>query len=248
MPTQDYTTVAAAYKAFFSTQNRSGSSAEVSANEQFDRDNLLHYLEENFKTNGGGVSLEKFRALMHTLIKSVKVQKDDFSVDVLLSRACRIASASTSRNYFPSSYYGYLYNYWSTFESGDLSDTTLPTVSAAYGNSFPETPFELWDLQGKGYIQNSSSTGEVTITMYYCDPDDATNGNFQNVVYVGADTVDCVITDTDYAWNIQGSGRIPSNKKILTFVRNDGWTASTETLYFSQTLTYSKHNASYTQS
>lgn len=247
MPTQDYTSVAGAYKAMFTGQGRSNASATISANEQFDRDNLLHFVEDNFKTNGQGVEIEKFRALMHVLIKSIRVQKDDFSKIVLLSRSARIASSNAGRSYFPSPYYGYSYTSWTTFLTGSFDNTTMPSFGAQNGNSFPETPFEIWDLLSQGRVQNSTSTGEVVITMYYCDPDDATNANFQNVTYIGQATVDCAVTDTDYPWAIQHVGAIPSNKKILTFVQNTGYTSGTEQIYFSQVMSCSTHNSNYSQ-
>ena len=247
MPT-DYTSAAAGYKALLNAQGRNNSSADVSNNEQFDRDNLLHFLEENFQSNGKGVSIERFRALLHALIKSVRVQKDDYSRQILVNRACRVASSTSNRNYIPSSYYGFMYSYWSTFFVGTFSDTTLPSIGAQNGNSFPHTPLDCWDLKSEGFVQNSTSTGEVHIWMGYADPDDATNTNMQNLVFIGQTTVDCAITDTDYPYAIQHTGKIPQGKKIIMFVRNSGWTSGTETLYVSNTMTFSTHNSNYSQS
>jgi hypothetical protein len=247
MPTPDYTSQAAGYKALLNGQNRNNASADVSANEQFDRDNLLHFLEENFKTNGNGVSIENFRALMHTLIKSVRVQKDDYSKQILVNRAFRILSSSAGRSYFPSPYYGFMYGYWSTFFTGTFSSTTLPSVGASNGNSFPLTPMDCWDLKSSGFVQNSTSTGDIHIWMAYADPDDATNTNMQNLVFIGETTVNCAITDTDYPYSIQHVGKIPQGKKIIMLVRNAGWTSSTETLYISNSLVFSSHNSNYSQ-
>lgn len=247
MPT-DYTSTAAGYKALLSAQGRNNASAAVNNNEQFDRDNLLHFLEENFQSNGQGVSIERFRALLHVLIKSVRVQKDDYSRQILVNRACRIATSSTTRNYCPSAYYGFMYSYWSTFFTGTFSSTTLPSIGAQNGNAFPTTPFDCWDLKSEGFVQNSTTTGDVHIHMCYADPDDASNTNMQNVVFIGQTTVNCAVTDTDYPYAIQHTGKIPQGKKIIMLVRNAGWTSGTETLYFSNTITFSTHNSNYSQS
>ena len=248
MPTPDYTSAAAGYKALLTAQGRNNSSADVNNNEQFDRDNLLHFVEENFQSNGEGVSIERFRALLHTLIKSVRVQRDDYSRQILANRAFRVASSATNRNYIPSPYYGFMHSYWSTFFVGTFSSTTLPNVGASNGNSFPLTPMDCWDLKSSGFVQNSTSTGEIHIWMAYADPDDATNTNMQNLVFIGETTVDCAITDTDYPYAIQHTGKIPVGKKIIMFVRNSGHTSGTETLYVSNTLMFSSHNSNYSQS
>lgn len=247
MPTPDYTSQSEVYRGLLNGQNRNNASAAVSNNDQFDRDNLLHFLEENFQSNGQGVSIEKFRALIHTLIKSVNVQKDDYSRQVLCCRSARVSSAATNRSYFVSPYYGFMYTYWSTYFVGTFDESTLPSVSASNGPAFPSLPLDAWDLTATGTIQNASSTGDVQIFMCYADMDDATNANLQNTTFIGTTTVDCAITDTDYAWTIQFSGKIPKGKKILTFVRNAGWAAGNEILYFNQNITFSTHNTNYSQ-
>tara|TARA_R110002072_G_scaffold276495_1_gene438165 strand:+ start:772 stop:1506 length:735 start_codon:yes stop_codon:yes gene_type:complete len=244
MPTDDYANSAASYKLLFSSQSRSNDSAAVTANEQFDRDNLLYFIEDKFKTNKtGGVSLTNLRAFFHILIKSVSMVSDDNNLAVIGQRSGSISTTDATRFYLGNSTYGFNGTEWSSYSS---SHTTLRgqdssvAIKAPFMISFPTI---------KGVIQNATSTGNVTIKAYYTDQDDGTSAYIQNPVLIGSTVVNCAVTATNYDFTLSVADmQIPANKLIWILVQNTGYTSSTEHLRIGATIYGNMHSANWTSS
>jgi len=244
MPTDDYSNSASSYKLLFSSQSRSNDSAAVTANEQFDRDNLLHFVEEKFKTNKkGGVSLLNLRALFHTLIKSVSMVSDDNNLALIGQRSGQISSTSASRFYFGNSSYGFNNTSWSSYSS---SHTLLRSSES---NAAMKVPFQITYPTIKGSIQNSSSTGNVTIKAYYTDQDNGSSSYVQNPVLIGSRVVNCAITDTNYDFTLPVADiKIPANKLIWILVQNTGYSSSVEYLRIALSIYGNTHPSNWTSS
>lgn len=244
MPTDDYSNSAQSYKVLFSEQARSNDSAAIRANEQFDRDNLLHFVEDKFKTNKkGGVSLVNLRALFHTLIKSVSMVSDDNNFAVIGQRSGQISSTDASRFYHGNATYGFNGTDWSSYASGHT------TLRANESTTAIKVPFEITFPTIKGYIQNSTSTGNVTIKAYYTDQDDGSNAYVQNPVLIGSKVVNCAITATNYDFTLPLADiKIPADKLIWILVQNTGHTSSTEYLKIGLTIYGNLHPANWTSS
>lgn len=244
MPTDDYSNSASSYKLLFSSQSRSNDSAAVTANEQFDRDNLLHFVEEKFKTNKkGGVSLLNLRALFHTLIKSVSMVSDDNNLALIGQRSGQISSTSASRFYFGNSSFGFNNTSWSSYSS---SHTLLRSSES---NAAMKVPFQITYPTIKGSIQNSSSTGNVTIKAYYTDQDNGSSSYVQNPVLIGSRVVNCAITDTNYDFTLPVADiKIPANKLIWILVQNTGYSSSVEYLRIALSIYGNTHPSNWTSS
>lgn len=250
MPTQDYTVSASDYNLGFSSQNRSTStSAAVTANTQWDRDNLLHFIEENFKSEvRGGVKLENLRAFLHVLVKSARIQKDDSGLGVLISNSFQISSSAANRYYFGNQTYGFAYHNWSQINTQALSATTLPSIASVFSNMGVNSPFEFKKFFCRGSVANMTSTGVVDIKFYYADDDNNAASLLANVVYVGTAQVNCAVTDTAYSWAMSSVIPIPAGKKIFMFVRNTGYASSTEFIRVSYTMYFELLSESWTTS
>tara|TARA_R110002074_G_scaffold282513_1_gene454085 strand:+ start:853 stop:1587 length:735 start_codon:yes stop_codon:yes gene_type:complete len=244
MPTDDYANSAASYKLLFSGQSRSNDSAAITANEQFDRDNLLHFVEEKFKTNKkGGVSLVNLRALFHTLIKSVSMVSDDGNLAVIGQRSGQISTTSATKFYFGNATYGFNGTDWSAYASSQTSLRAQESTTAI------KVPFQITNPTIKGYIQNSTSTGSVTIQAYYTDQDDGSSSYAQNPVLIGSRVVSCAITDTNYDFTLPFVDmKIPADKLIWILVQNTGYTSSTEYLRIGVTIYGNTHSSNWTTS
>lgn len=239
--TDNYTDSASGYSAVFSAQGRTNASAAITANEQADRDNLLHFVEDKFKTNvKGGFSLYNLRAFLHTLIKSIRVQADDKAYVVIGNRGGRISSGDAGRYYYGSSSSGY-----NTFSSYTSNESNL---SAQYSFNAISAPFELFDVSCKGTIQNGTSTGDITIKLLYSDQDNGVDNYVQNLTQIGSTTVDCAITDTGYDYAVSSVVKVPAGKLIWLLIENTGHTSGTEYLYFTNCLYATTHSTNWTSS
>ena len=251
MATPNYTDQASDYKSKFTGQGRSNDSVDVSANEQFDRDNLLHFIEENFKTNvKGGVKLENLRAFLHTLVKSVEVVSDDKTFGSLAAGSFRISATANNRWYYGSSTYGWAYFAWSTFVTTALSSTVRPSIIGQYAHLGIHVPFEIFDVKISGTVVNSSATGDVDIIAFYTDQDNGTDVNLPNATFIAEQTVDCAIVNTgyDFSLSLAAGSKIPQGKKIFLFVKASSWTAGTDYVRVSWNISYSKRSTNYSAS
>lgn len=251
MATPNYTDQASSYKSKFNAQGRSNDSAAVTANEQFDRDNLLHFIEENFKTNvKGGVKVENIRAFLHTLVKSSEIIADDKTFGCLAAGSFRVAATANNRWYFGSSSYGWAYFAWSQFTTTALSSTTTPNINGQYAHLGIQVPFEIFDVKISGTVINASQTGDVDIIAFYTDQDNGTDVNLQNPVFIGKQTVDCASLNTGYDFSVSASAgsKIPQGKKIFIFVKATSWTAGTDYVRLSWNISYSKRSTNYSAS
>lgn len=247
MATQDYTSVASSYKAKFAGQSRSQASAAVTSNEQFDRDNLLHFIEDNFKTNvKGGLTMENLRTFLHVLVKSSRIQNDDNSLGVLHSNSFSISSTGSSYHYFGNSTYGYNHYYWSQRISTTLSSTVLPSLIGSYGNMGVDCPFDISKFSCSGSISNTTSTGIVKVRFYYSDNDNDSSSKLGNMTYIGMSEVNCAVTDTNYNWSISTTTPIPAGKKIFMFIQNEGWTSGIEHIKATITMSHQTLSSNWT--
>jgi len=242
MPTTDnYTTTAASYKNLFQGQGRTNAPAAVNANEQYDRDNLLHFIEDKFKSNvKGGFSLINLRAFLHTLVKSIRNQADDKSYVVIGNRGGRVSTGDAGRFYYGSSGSGY--NTFSSYTSNELSLSAQDSFNAI------SAPFEFFNVACKGTIQNGTDRGDVTIKLCYSDQDNGVDADVQNLTQIGSTTVDCAITDTGYDYSISSVVKVPAGKLIWLLIENTGHTSGTEYLYFTNCLYATTHSTNWTSS
>tara|TARA_B110000902_G_C14283823_1_gene577923 strand:- start:811 stop:1560 length:750 start_codon:yes stop_codon:yes gene_type:complete len=248
MPTQDYTSASPNYGAKFTAQNRSSSvAATVTANEQSDRDNLLHFIEDKFKSGiKGSLTMENLRAFLHILVKSVRLQRDEGSFGVLTSQSMNISTSSASRFYFGSQTYGSSYHAWSQNTTAALSPTVFPSITGSYSNMGFDIPFNLSSFSCRGTMIHDGGTGVVDIKFYYLDGDENASSSLLNPVYIGQASVDCVVTRTGYAWSMTSVVPVPLGKKVFMFVRNTGHTASIEKLKVSFVMYYNTVSESFT--
>lgn len=249
MPTPNYTDTASDYKALFNAEGRSNASAAVTSNEQFDRDNLLHFIEKYFKTNvSGGFKLVNLRAFLHVLVKSVSMIADNKTSAILASTSIRVSSTATDRWYLGSITYGWNYFSWSQYIVGTLNENTTPNIFGSYSTMGIDVPFEIFSPRLTGTILKNSGTGDVDFIMYYTDQDDSGNTYLQNPVFIGKDTVNCAVTSTGYDINLTSAQdfKVPQGKKIFILVRNTSYSSGSDTLKISWSLSYNKRSTNYT--
>jgi hypothetical protein len=234
---QDYNSASSKYKALFNGQSRSGTVASVTGNEQFDRDNILYFLEERFKTNGKTPpQLEDLRAIIHILVKSVPNIVDDKQRVVVNALSGRISTTAADRWYYNDVTYGWSDESYTSYKSDTINSTTPPNIASIYGVSGFVIPFEVHDFSITGQVQNDTSSGDVDIIFFYSDIDDGTNSYLQNMVFIGEATVDCSTTDTGYSFSIGTTVKVPAGKVIWMLIKNTGWTSGTEYIKYSMTM------------
>lgn len=246
--TPNYTDQAASYKSLFNAQGRSNPGAAVKSNEQFDRDNLLHFIEDKFKTNvKGGFKLVNLRAFLHTLVKSISVDSDDKVGHILASSSMRISASAADRWYMGSLSYGWNYFSWSQYITGTLNSGTTPQIFGTYSNMAIDVPFEIFSPRLSGTVMNQGHTGDVDFIMYYTDQDDSSQTYLQNPVFICADTVNCAVLSTGYEINASSAVgfKVPQGKKIWLLVRNTGGGGTTETIKVSWSIAYDKRPTNY---
>lgn len=236
MATQDYNVAKVGYKSKFAGQNRSGTVSDVDAAEQVDRDNLLFFLEDRFKTNGGSVSIEDFRAIIHLLIKSVPNFLDDKNWSVLNAVSGRLSTGAANRWYYGDTAYGWSDETWTTYTSSTVNSTTPPNISGLNSIAAWILPFEVSYFSAKGVIQNDSSTGDVDLMFFYSDSDDPAQTNLQNMTFIGEVTVDCAVEDTGYSFNMNSNLKVPAGKHIFMLIKNTDWTSGTEYIKYNVTF------------
>tara|TARA_X000001382_G_scaffold101953_1_gene76643 strand:+ start:5220 stop:5975 length:756 start_codon:yes stop_codon:yes gene_type:complete len=251
MATPNYTNEASNYNTKFTGQGRSNDSAAVTANEQFDRDNLLHFIEDNFKTNvKGGIKAENVRAFLHTLVKSVEVIADDKTFGSLAAGSFRVGATAADRWYYGSGTYGWAYFAWTQFTTVSLSNTVSPSILGQYSHLGIEVPFEVFDVKISGTVLNSSQAGNVDIIAFYADQDDGTNASLQNATFIGQKTVNCAVVSTGYDFAVESvaGSKIARGKKIFLFVKASSHTGGTDFVKVSWNISYSKRSTNYTAS
>jgi len=231
MPTDDYTESASLYAAKFNGQGRSLTSAAVNSLEQIDRDNLLHFIEENFKTGvKGGVSVENLRAVLHAIIKSTSNITDDDTTRPIFTRTGRIYSGAANRYYYGSSTSGYQETTWSSYT------TSLSNLSAAGSSAAFKMPYSIYKPTLSGTISKQNGVaGDVEIHLYYADPDDGTNIYLANPTLIGSTTVtlSSLNTVTNYFITSNSAAfKIPAGKMVWVLVRNTNYASGTEFLSF----------------
>ena len=247
----NYTNEASNYSGKFNAQGRSNDSAAVTENEQLDRDNLLHFIEDKFKTNvKGGIKAENIRAFLHTLVKSVEVVADDKTFGCLAAGAFRVSATGANRWYFGSATYGWSYFAWSQFITTALSSTVPPVISGQFVHLGIEVPFEVFDVKISGTIMNASQTGNVDVIAFYTDQDDNSNSTLQNATFIGQQTVDCAVLNTGYDFSLSATAgsKIPRGKKIFFFVKATSFTSGTDFIRVSWSISYSKRSTNYSVS
>tara|TARA_B110000967_G_scaffold128632_1_gene131407 strand:- start:14157 stop:14921 length:765 start_codon:yes stop_codon:yes gene_type:complete len=250
--TPDYTDQAASYALKFNAQSRSNDNAAVTANELVDRDNLLFFIEENFKTNvKGGVKLENLRAFLHALVKSVSVLSDDKTFAILMHTSFFMNTGAANRWYFGSQSSGWSSTSWSQYSTQAAINSTTPySMTGLYSNMGVDVPFEMRNFKVFGSVLNTSATGDVDIVLYYYDNDNPSFGTLQNPVFlctVPTVTLASAATSYPFVGSASPSVVIPQGKKIFAFIRNTGHGGSgNETLRVTLGFQYSKYSSGFT--
>lgn len=226
MPTDNYTDTASSYLAKFLAQSRNNDSAALTANEQIDRDNLLHFIEENFKTGvKGGITAENLRAVLHALVKSTSIIADDDTTRPIFTRSGRISSTLDTRHYYGSSAFGFMYTSWSSYTSN------LANLPASGSNSAFLMPYDIYGATLNGTISKSTNAGDVTVSVYKSDKDDGTNTYVQNLTLIGKQTVTLAAVSTPTEFTVTTASpqdKISADKLIWVVVTNDSWSSGTE--------------------
>tara|TARA_R100001244_G_scaffold9274_2_gene11359 strand:+ start:6592 stop:7341 length:750 start_codon:yes stop_codon:yes gene_type:complete len=238
MPTQDYTTVAASYLQKVTDQARSNPPAAIDSSEEVDRDNLLFFIEDNFKTNNPqGFTAENFRAFAHLMVKSFANMKDDVINSVINAVSGRLSTGAANRWYYQDSAYGWSDETWTTYTTSTINSTTAPSVGGLYGvtGGFLN-PFDVYNFSVRGVFQNDSSTGDIDVIFYYSNIDDPSSTSLQNMTFIGEATIDCAVEDTGYEFHLQTEVPVPGGKHVFMFIKNTGWGSGTE---------YIKYNVSF---
>jgi len=250
--TPDYTAQAASYALKFNSQSRSNDSAAVTANELVDRDNLLFFIEENFKTNvKGGVKLENLRAFLHALVKSVSVLSDDKTFAILMHTSFFISTGAANRWYFGHQGAGWSNNSWSQFNTQSAINSTTPAAMfGLYSNCGVDVPFDMRNFKVFGSVINTGATGAVDIVIFYYNNDDASQSNLVSPVFLcTVPTINVAATGTSYGFvgSAAPSVVIPQGKKIFAFIRNTGHGGgATENLRINLGYQYSKYSSGFT--
>ena len=248
MPTDNYEDSANSYWLKFQAQSRSNDSAALTANEQQDRDNLLHFIEDNFKTGvKGGVKVEDLRAFLHLLVKSAHIQADDQNSRVLFSRGGRLSTTSATRHYYGSSTYGWTYTSWSSYA------TTVTNLYGSSANNAFVMPYSVKKIQAKGTIKKTAGSGDVTIRVYQSDGDDGSNTYVQNQELIMEKTIDVAVANDVYEFTIDPApadrdNTILTGRYIWVVVTNDGWTSGTEYLAMSIEISGQELSTNWTSS
>ena len=148
MPTSDYNSAALIYKALFDALNRVQTTALVPEDEEYNRDEILHFIEDKFKTGiQGGITPQNLRAILHTIVKSTFIKQDDLRQSVLAHWAWYINTGNASRWYFGNFTYGWTYSTWTQYISNaTLDSSNLPTISGIFSHMGIVTPFALYNL------------------------------------------------------------------------------------------------------
>jgi len=249
--TPDYNDQASSYSLKFSAQNRSGTITPVTSNEIANRDNLLYFIEDKFKTNvKGGFKLENIRAFLHSLVKSVPILADDKSYGVLMNTSFYISSSANNRWYFGSQTQGWNSYSWSQYTTNTVSSVSIPSVTGLYANMGVDVPFELSNFKVFGTILNLSQTGDIDIELFYYDSDEGAASNLENGVHIcTVPTITCAAASTSYAFESSASPslKIPKGKKVFAFIQNRGHGGGgTETLRVTMGYQYSRHSPNFT--
>lgn len=220
--TDNYKQSAPLYQEAFDNQNRAETPSVIDSGQQFDRDNLLHFIEDKFKSNvRGGISIFNLRALFHTMVKSFSNIKDDNRRNIpFFFVSGRFGAYYSTRYYLGSSTYGLTTSTWSTYSS----NPTTSGVSKSYLNSSLITSFPLEGVSVKGQLKmtTSSGTGDVIeVSLGYCEPDDGLSSPSSHVVTMvgSSDTMLSVLNDV-YTFSFDCTETIPPNKCVLLFFRN----------------------------
>jgi hypothetical protein len=230
MPTNDYNSSAVIYKALFDALNRTPAVALVPENEEYNRDELFHFIEDKFKTNiKGGITAENLRAILHTIVKSSIIKKDDERQGLLISKSLLISSGAADRWYMGSFSYGWDYHSWTQYiTNATLDGSNIPNISGSFAHMGVDVPFPLYNFTIKGSVSNTVGTGIVDMAFFYSDNDDSSNTFLQNVTYLTSIQVDCTVVQTAVAFSgaVGSSVVIPEGKKIWAFIRNTGYDAN----------------------
>jgi len=231
--TDDYKSTAAIYKNLFDDQGRVGETAIVSSSEQFNRDNLLHFIEDNFKSNvKGGVTLENLRAFLHTLVKSTRNYPDDTSNVILVSRFGKCFTGATNRYYYGDNNYGG--EMWSSY----VTDVEAIPAERAYNGIV--APFDLRNAGMAGVINNRNASGDVEVSLYYTDEDTGVT-SLANATLVGSITIDATAYHS-HNFEITSSVTIPKGKVVWALLKNDGYDGSgSDIVYFQHSIFGSTH-------
>jgi len=227
MPTNDYNSSASIYKALFDALNRTPAVALVPENEEYNRDELFHFIEEKFKTNiKGGITAENLRAVLHTIVKSSIIKKDDERQGLLMAKSFQVSSGAADRWYLGNFTYGWDYHIWSQYVTNtNLDSSNIPSISGSFAHLAIDVPFPLYNFTVKGSVSNTVGTGIVDMAFFYSDNDDSSNVFLQNVTFITSLQVDCNVTQTAIAFSqsVGDSFVIPEGKKIFAFIRNTGY-------------------------
>ena len=230
MATSDYNITALKYKQKFDDLNRPTAVALVPEDEEFNRDELLHFIEDNFKSGvKGGITPENLRAVLHTIVKSSLVKKDDERQGVLMNKSFLVSASAADRWYYGNFSYGWDYFNWTTYVANTQLDTyaNLPSIFGSYSHLGVDVPFPLYNFTIKGTVANTNGTGVVDMVFYYTDTDD-TSLYLQNVTHIATIQVDCTATQTGvpFSHTVNPLVVIPQGKKIFAFIRNTGYDAN----------------------
>ncbi|BAQ92964.1 hypothetical protein [uncultured Mediterranean phage uvMED] len=227
MATSDYNITALKYKQKFDDLNRPNAVALVPEDEEFNRDELLHFIEAHFKSGvRGGFTAENVRAILHTIVKSSLIKKDDERQGVLMNKSFQVSASAADRWYYGNFSYGWDYFTWTTYITDSTLDTysNLPSIFGSYSHLGVDVPFHLYNFTIKGTVANSAGTGIVDMVFYYTDTDD-TSLYLQNVTHIATVQVDCtaVQTSVSFSHTVNPLVVIPQGKKIFAFIRNTGY-------------------------
>mgnify|MGYP003644439399 CR=1 FL=1 len=250
--TPDYEDQASSYNLKFSSQSRTPATTAVTSNEMANRDNLLYFIEDKFKTNvKGGFRLENIRAFLHSLVKSVPVLADDKSYGVLMNTSFYISSGTSTRWYYGSQTEGWAAGRWSSYYTGTVNNTSPVTMLGHYSNMGVEVPFDLMNFKVIGTVSKSGiANGEIDIEIFYYDNDNDAAYYLANAVHLcTVPTVMCVRADTGYSFEASAPPnlRIPKGKKIFAFINNARHAgAGTETLKVNLAYQYSRYSDNFT--
>lgn len=214
--TDDYKLSAPLYQETIDNQGRAETPIVVDSSQQFDRDNLLHFIEDKFKSNvRGGISPYNLRTLLHSIVKSfVNFADDNLRSSTMFSVSARISAYAANRYYYGSSAYGYSGNSWSSYT------TTLSAFSKASTFASYKTSFAVKDVSVKGTLKMISSTGNVEVTLAYCDADDfLASPNYVAMNVVATQTVNASVLSDVYDISIKTNSTVPPNKHIFVLFR-----------------------------
>ena len=203
MPTNDYNSSALIYKALFDALNRTPTVALVPENEEYNRDELLHFIEEKFKTGiKGGITAENLRATLHTIVKSSINKQDDEREGVLAMISPYVNSGANNRWYFGNFTNGWNEGLWSQYVTTTTIDSSSqPTINGLFSHMGIKVPFTLYNFKVFGSVAKSAGTGIVDFALVYTDEDNNSNVNMQNVVHLLNFSVDCTVTSTSFAFS-----------------------------------------------